>query len=73
MAGHYTSNEKTFIKNLGLNIYAKTSVGVKEKGRVGMLETYLRAAKRRQKWGKIDREECIEYARQQLSAAKGGK
>ena len=56
-----TQDEMIYIKSIGLYY-----LGTREMSRIVLLENYIEAAERRVEWGDINRDEVLQFARNEL-------
>lgn len=61
---HTTSYEIKFLEKLGT--FAAQDCFASTIDRKTLLERYIQAAKKRVDWGKLDKQECLNFARAQL-------
>lgn len=65
MSNHTTKNEIEFIKNLGKhNLHNEYYSGPRDKKT--LLKGYLKGIEKREKWGKIDKEEVMAFVSKAL-------
>ena len=63
-----TKNEMDFIRNIGKGVYSnKSNAQMMNKKPIPLLRSYIRAAELRTYWPGMDREKCIEYAKERLN------
>ena len=64
---HTTSYEIKFLEKLGT--FSAKDCFASKFDRKTLLERYISAAKKRVDWGKLDKKECLDFARDQLRKA----